>query len=45
MTKEFQNNPKQFIPRLQDLVGRMNVANKELVSIFKDMQNEVIMIY
>lgn len=44
-TKEFQNNPKQFIPRLQDLVGRMNAANEELVSIFKDLQNEVKMIY
>ena len=45
MTKEFQNNPKQFITRLQDLVGRMNAANEELVSIFKDLQNEVKMIY
>ena len=45
MTKEFQNNPKQFITRLQDLVGRMNAANEELVSIFQDLQNEVKMIY
>ena len=44
-TKAFQNNPKQFIPRLQDLVGKMHVANEELVKIFDEMKLEVKMIY
>lgn len=45
VTKAFQNNPKQYIPRLQDLVGKMHAANEELVKIFADMKKEVKMIY
>ena len=45
VTKAFQNNPKQYIPRLQDLVGKMHAANEELVKIFSDMKKEVKMIY
>ena len=44
-TKEFQNNPKQFIPRLQYLIEKMSVANEEIVKIFSGMQREVKMIY
>ena len=44
-TKKFQDEPKQFIPRLQELIGQMNGANEKLVSIFADMKNEVKMIY
>ena len=44
-TKAFQDNPKQFIPRLQDLIGNMNMANEELVRIFADMKKEVKLIY
>lgn len=44
-TKEFQNNPKQFIPRLQQLIGKMYAANEELVNIFADMKKEVKLIY
>ena len=44
-TKEFQNNPKQFIPRLQELIGKMNAANEALVKIFADMKKEVKLIY
>ena len=44
-TKEFQNNPKQFIPRLQQLIGKMHSANEELVNIFADMKKEVKLIY
>lgn len=43
--KEFQNNPKQFIPRLQQLIGKMHSANEELVNIFADMKKEVKLIY
>lgn len=45
VTKAFQNNPKQYIPRLQDLVGKMHAANEELVKIFADMKKEVKLIY
>ena len=44
-TKEFQNNPKQFIPRLQELIAKMHAANNELVKIFAEMKKEVKMIY
>ena len=44
-TKEFQNNPKQFIPRLQQLIGKMHSANEELVNIFADIKKEVKLIY
>lgn len=44
-TKELQNNPKQFIPRLQQLIGKMHSANEELVNIFADMKKEVKLIY
>lgn len=44
-TKEFQNDPKKFIPRLQQLIGKMHSANEELVNIFADMKKEVKMIY
>ena len=44
-TKEFQNNPKQFIPRLQQLIGKMHSANEELINIFADMKKEVKLIY
>lgn len=44
-TKEFQNNPKQFIPRLQQLIRKMHSANEELVNIFADMKKEVKLIY
>ena len=44
-TKEFQNNPKQFIPRLQELIAKMRAANDELVKIFAEMKKEVKMIY
>lgn len=44
-TKAFQENPKQFIPRLQELIGKMKAANDELVKIFGDMKKEVKMIY
>ena len=44
-TKAFQNNPKQYIPRLQVLIGKMHAANEELVKIFEDMKKEVKMIY
>ena len=44
-TKEFQNDPKQFIPRLQQLIGKMHSANEELVNIFADMKKEVKFIY
>lgn len=44
-TKEFQNNPKQFIPRLQELIAKMHAANDELVKIFAEMKKEVKMIY
>lgn len=44
-TKEFQNNPKQFIPRLQELIAKMHAANDELVKIFEEMKKEVKMIY
>lgn len=39
-TKEFQNNPKQFIPRLQQLIGKMHSANEKLVNIFADMKKK-----
>lgn len=44
-TKEFQNNPKQFIPRLQELIAKMHAANDELLKIFAKMKKEVKMIY
>lgn len=44
-TKEFQNNPKQFIPRLQELIAKMHAANDELLKIFAEMKKEVKMIY
>lgn len=43
-TKEFQNNPKKFIPRLQELVRKMNAANEELVEIFDELKQEVKLI-
>lgn len=44
-SKEFQNNPKQYIPRLQELVSRMNEVNTILCKIFDDMKKEVKLIY
>lgn len=39
--KAFQDNPKQYIPRLQVLIGKMHAANEELVKIFADIKKEV----
>lgn len=39
-TKEFQNNPKQFIPRLQELIAKMHAANDELLKIFAEMKKK-----
>lgn len=44
-SKEFQNNPKQYIPRLQELVYRMNEVNNVLCEIFSYMKKEVKLIY
>lgn len=44
-TKEFQDNPKKFIPRLQELIEKMHSANESLVKIFADMKKEVKLIY
>ena len=44
-TKEFQEDPKKIIPRLQNLVDKMHAANEELVKIFAEMKQEVKMIY
>ena len=44
-TKAFQDNPKQYIPRLQELIAKMHAANDELVKIFVEMKKEVKMIY
>ena len=44
-TKQFQDNPKECIPRLQELVGDMHAANEELVRIFQEMKQEVKLIY
>ena len=44
-TKAFQDNPKQYIHRLQELIAKMHAANEELVKIFADMKKEVKMIY
>lgn len=44
-TKTFQDNPKQYIPRLQELIAKMHTANEELVKIFADMKKEVKLIY
>lgn len=44
-TKAFQDNPKQYIPRLQELIAKMHDANDELVKIFADMKKEVKLIY
>ena len=44
-TKAFQNNPKQYIPRLQELIAKMHAANDELVKIYAEMKKEVRMIY
>ena len=44
-TKQFQNKPKECIPRLQELIGDMHATNEELVKIFQEMQQEVKMIY
>lgn len=45
VTKAFQNNSKQYIPRLQELISKMHAANDELVKIFAEMKKEVKMIY
>ena len=45
VTKAFQDNPKQYIPRLQELIAKMHAANDELVKIFAEMKKEVKMIY
>ncbi len=45
VSKEFQDNPKQYVPRLQDLVKKMKSVNDELIQIFNAMQKEVKMIY
>ena len=44
-TKAFQDNPKQYIPRLQKLITKMHAANDELVKIFAKVKKEVKMIY
>ncbi len=44
-TKKFQDSPKECLPELQELIGRMNAANEELVQIFSEMKAEVKMIY
>ena len=44
-TKAFQDNPKQYIPRLQELIAKMHAANDELIKIFAEMKKEVKMIY
>lgn len=44
-TKEFQNNPKQYLPRLQELVERMNNLNEVLCRIFNKMQQGIKSIY
>ncbi len=44
-SREFQNNPKQYIPRLQELVYRLNDLNESLCKIFDRMKKEVKMIY
>ena len=44
-SKEFQNNPKQYIPRLQELVYRMNEVNNVLCKIFSMMKKEVKLIH
>ena len=44
-TKAFQDNPKQYILRLQELIAKMHAANDELVKIFAEMKKEVKMIY
>lgn len=44
-TREFQNNPKQYLPQLQELVGRMNDLNEILCEIFKEMKEEIKLIY
>lgn len=44
-TKDFQDNPKQFIPRLQELIGKMHFANEELVKIFAEMKKELKFVY
>ena len=44
-TKAFQDNPKQYIPRLQELIVKMHAANDELIRIFAEMKKEVKMIY
>ena len=38
-TKAFQNNPKQYIPRLKELIEKMHFANEELIVIFEKMKN------
>ena len=44
-TKAFQDNPKQYIPRLNELIAKMHAANNELIKIFAEMKKEVKMIY
>ena len=45
VTTAFQDNPKQYIPRLQELIAKMHAANDELIKIFAEMKKEVKMIY
>lgn len=44
-TKEYQNNPKQFIPRLQCLSAKMYEINSFLCKVFDDMKKEYKLIY
>ena len=44
-TKEYQNNPKQFIPRLRKLCGKMYEINSFLCEVFDDMKKEYKLIY
>ena len=44
-TKEFQNNPKQFIPKLQKLVSKMNVVNDMLIKKLSDMKEIMKFVY
>lgn len=44
-SKEFQSNPKHFIPRLQELISRMVLVNDNLCNIFERMKKEVRLIY
>ena len=44
-SKDFQERPKQIIPRLQELVIRMKNANDDLCNIFKEMDEKEKTIY